>query len=104
MNASLFLSIVFWGSVVVVFYTFAGYAIVIGFLARLKRKPNRAPGLSAQTASVVLIAYNEAQRIRARIENLFATDHPAEKLELIVYSDGSTDETAAILQSFPDKR
>ena len=104
MNASLFSSIVFWGSVAVVFYTFAGYPVLIGLLARLKRYPNRLPPQTAPTVSVVLVAYNEAQRIRSRIENLFATDHPAEKLELIVYSDGSSDETAEILQSFPDKR
>ena len=104
MNGSLFLAIIFWGSLAVVFYTFAGYAILIGLLARLKRHRERSPSPKAATVSVVLVAYNEAQRIGARIENLFDTDHPAEKLELIVYSDGSTDETAPILQSFPDKR
>jgi cellulose synthase/poly-beta-1,6-N-acetylglucosamine synthase-like glycosyltransferase len=104
MNAPVFLSIVFWGSVAVVFYTFAGYAVLIGLLARLKRKTLRSGTQNAPTVSVVLVAFNEAERIRARIENLFDTIHPAEKLELIVYSDGSTDRTADILQSFPDKR
>jgi cellulose synthase/poly-beta-1,6-N-acetylglucosamine synthase-like glycosyltransferase len=104
MNAPLFLSIVFWGSFAVVFYTFAGYAMLIGVLARLKRKTERSATQSTQTVSVVLVAFNEAERIRARIENLFDTIHPAEKLELIVYSDGSTDKTADILQTFADKR
>lgn len=104
MNAPLFLSIVFWGSLLVVFYTFLGYALLINVLARLKRNPERSWNRNTPTVSVVLVAYNEAQRIRARIENLFDTDHVAEKLELIVYSDGSTDETANILQTFPDKR
>lgn len=104
MNSQLFLSTVFWGSFAVVFYTFLGYPIFIGLLARLKSR--KAPALKtfAPTVSVVLVAANEAERIRARIENIFATDHPAEKLELIVYSDGSTDETPSIIQSFPDKR
>lgn len=104
MNSPLFLSVVFWGSFAVVCYTFVGYPIVIGLLARLKRGHAHRRAASAPTVSVVLIAHNEAQRIRARIENIFATDHPAEKLELIVYSDASTDDTPNLIQSFPDKR
>lgn len=104
MNSPLFLSIVFWGSFAVVFYTFLGYPIFIGVLSRLKRRHVHPPQAFAPTVSVVLVAYNEAQRIRARIENIFATGHPAEKLELIVYSDGSNDETPNLIQSFPDKR
>lgn len=104
MNASLSLLIIFWASFAIVFYTFLGYPILIGFLARLKSRKTSTHSASSPTVSVVLVAYNEAQRLRARIENIFATNHPAEKLELIVYSDGSTDETAQIVQSFPDKR
>lgn len=104
MNASLFLTIVFWGSLAIVFYTFVGYALLIGALARLKRQHAHAPSPNLPTVSVVLVAYNEAQRIEARIENLFDTDHPTDKLELIVYSDGSTDDTNRILQSCGDKR
>jgi cellulose synthase/poly-beta-1,6-N-acetylglucosamine synthase-like glycosyltransferase len=104
MNAPLFLSIVFWGSFAMVFYTFLGYPIFIGLLARSKRRNQLAPSTFTPTVSVVLVAYNEAKLIRARIENIFATNHPAEKLELIVYSDGSTDDTPNLIQTFPDKR
>ncbi len=104
MNSPLFLSGVFWGSFAVVFYTFLGYPIFIGLLARLKRNDSHSSRTPAQTVSVVLVAYNESQRIRSRIENIFATDHPADKIELIVYSDGSTDDTSNLIQSFLDKR
>jgi cellulose synthase/poly-beta-1,6-N-acetylglucosamine synthase-like glycosyltransferase len=104
MNASVSLPILFWTSLTIVFYTFLGYPILIGLLARLKRTHNPSAPTNSPTVSVVLVAHNEAQRIRARIENLFNTNHPADKLELIVYSDGSTDDTPQIIQSFPDKR
>ncbi|MDB6056613.1 MAG: Family 2 glycosyl transferase [Verrucomicrobiales bacterium] len=104
MNSPLFLSTVFWGSFAVVFYTFLGYPIFIGLLARRKNRNAPAPKTFTPTVSVVLVAHNEAQRICTRIKNIFATDHPAEKLELIVYSDGSNDDTPALIQSVCDKR
>ncbi|MGZ4963665.1 MAG: glycosyltransferase family 2 protein [Limisphaerales bacterium] len=104
MNSPLFLSVVFWGSFAMVFYTFLGYPIFIGLLARLKSNNSQSTRTSAPTVSVVLVAHNESQRIHTRIENIFATDHPGDKIELIVYSDGSTDDTPKLIQSLPDKR
>jgi cellulose synthase/poly-beta-1,6-N-acetylglucosamine synthase-like glycosyltransferase len=109
MNQYLFLSIVFWGSLCVVFYTFAGYPLLIGVMAKFTRTLDESKRHSLETTpaplvSIVLIAFNEGARLKPRIENLFATDYPAGHIELIVYSDGSTDDTDSILQSFPDKR
>src|SRR5688572_3708365 len=54
--------------------------------------------------SIVVCAYNEAARIAARIENLLELDYPADRLEILVGSDGSTDETVAIAQSYAGVR
>jgi len=43
--------------------------------------------------SIVVVAHNEASSIEARLENLLALDYPAHRLEIIVGSDGSTDDT-----------
>ena len=45
--------------------------------------------------TAIVAAYNEQQVIAARIANLRALDYPAERLQVIVASDGSTDSTAA---------
>jgi cellulose synthase/poly-beta-1,6-N-acetylglucosamine synthase-like glycosyltransferase len=45
--------------------------------------------------TIVVVAYNEAARIDARIENLLALDYPRSKLQIVVASDGSTDATFA---------
>ena len=38
--------------------------------------------------------------LRARLDNLLAVDYPADRLQIIVVSDGSTDGTADILQQY----
>ncbi|HYR19221.1 MAG TPA: glycosyltransferase family 2 protein, partial [Myxococcales bacterium] len=52
------------------------------------------------SVSVLIAAYNEQGCIGRRIENLLAQDYPADKLEILVGSDGSTDETDAIVQHY----
>jgi len=43
--------------------------------------------------SIIITAYNEETRIKNKIENTLATDYPAEKREILIASDGSTDKT-----------
>jgi cellulose synthase/poly-beta-1,6-N-acetylglucosamine synthase-like glycosyltransferase len=43
--------------------------------------------------SVVIAAHDEAAVIRARVDNVLDSDYPAERLEVIVASDGSEDRT-----------
>jgi cellulose synthase/poly-beta-1,6-N-acetylglucosamine synthase-like glycosyltransferase len=59
---------------------------------------------SLPTISVVLAAHNEAGVLPEKLKNVFATDYPANLLEVVVVSDGSTDGTEEILQNVPDKR
>src|SRR5437899_7966341 len=56
---------------------------------------DRLPGVS-----IVLAARNEAHRLAARIENLLALDYPADRRQIIVGSEGSTDRTLEALAVF----
>ena len=47
--------------------------------------------------------HNESARIRAKLQNTLEIDYPAELLEIIVASDGSTDDTEAIVAGFADR-
>lgn len=89
------LAFTFWISAFLIAFTFLGYAFVIAILTR-KSAPS-VETFSSLEACVVVVAYNEASRIVARVENLLACDYPKEKLRIIVVSDGSTDDTAAKL-------
>jgi biofilm PGA synthesis N-glycosyltransferase PgaC len=48
---------------------------------------------SSPSVSVIVPAYNEADYVTRTIESILASDYPAEKRQLIVVDDGSTDET-----------
>lgn len=49
--------------------------------------------------SIVMPAYNEGEYITESIRCLFGLDYPADKLEIIVVDDGSTDDTGSIAKS-----
>jgi glycosyltransferase involved in cell wall biosynthesis len=86
----------FWGSLGALAWTHAGYPLAMGVLARMRPRPVRK---AEQTPSVTLVisAHNEEAVIRRRLENALALDYPAESLEIVVASDGSTDLTDAIV-------
>jgi cellulose synthase/poly-beta-1,6-N-acetylglucosamine synthase-like glycosyltransferase len=50
--------------------------------------------------SIVIAARNEGARICERIDNLLQLDYPASRRQIIVVSDGSTDDTLARLTRF----
>jgi cellulose synthase/poly-beta-1,6-N-acetylglucosamine synthase-like glycosyltransferase len=92
------IKIVFWLSLLVVFYTYAGYPLLLWLLSCFKRL--EAPGSEATpSVSVVMSAFNEEGAIQGRIENLISQDYPADKIEIIVVSDGSTDKTCDMVRS-----
>ncbi len=48
--------------------------------------------------SVIVAVRNAAPMVEAKLRNCLALDYPAEKLEIVFSSDGSTDETLDVLQ------
>jgi len=50
--------------------------------------------------TLLIPAYNEQKVIRQKIENTFDLDYPADRLKIVVVSDGSTDQTNAMLASY----
>lgn len=53
--------------------------------------------------SFIITAYNEEKQIAKKIENTLLAKYPSDKIEFIVASDGSTDMTNEIVQSYTDK-
>jgi poly-beta-1,6-N-acetyl-D-glucosamine synthase len=56
--------------------------------------------LRFRSISIILAARNEAARLPARIDNLLALDYPADRRQIIVVSDGSTDDTMRVLEPY----
>lgn len=105
----------FWGSVVLIAYTYILYPLILipvsGFVQALRdtryilQKNERRLVLDwDQTVAVVIAAHNEEKYIHDRIQNLLDQDYPSEKVMIYIGSDGSSDRTAEIAQSFNHSR
>jgi len=55
------------------------------------------------TLSLIITAHNEESRIKEKLENSLSIIYPAGKLEIIVASDCSTDETDVMVESYREK-
>lgn len=93
----------FWVSVVVVLYVYAGYPLMLAAWARLRgqqprRRAARAPR-DWPSISIIVAARNEAARLPARVANLLTIPYPGPR-ELVVVSDGSTDDPRSALAPF----
>src|SRR5689334_10973580 len=97
------LQIVLYASLATVAYAYIGYPLLIWLASRLfGREPRRTEVADHDLPSVTLLiaAYNEETEIAKRIENALEADYPAEKYEIVVASDGSSDRTNEIARSY----
>jgi cellulose synthase/poly-beta-1,6-N-acetylglucosamine synthase-like glycosyltransferase len=102
------LEILFLISLIVVLYTYVGYAAIIWILVIIKRlfvaKPQ---GLNLDTANLpevclFVTAYNEIEVARQKVENSFKLNYPKDKIQYLWMTDGSTDGTPEFLRQFPE--
>jgi glycosyltransferase involved in cell wall biosynthesis len=93
---------VFLCSVAFCAYTLFGYPLLLGLLARRRARPVRKAPWRA-TVSIVLPVYNGERWMAAKLESIRALEYPAELVEILVVSDGSTDGTETIVQRFASR-
>lgn len=92
----------FWISVFVVTYTYAGHPALLYLLSRVRPR-HWARGDASLAVAVFVSAFNEEENIGAKIENLLQQDYRG-LLTIIVANDGSSDGTASVARSFADQR
>lgn len=90
--------LLFWLSLVGAVYSYFLYPLVLLLLPG--RKPVKTGGGIRPTVSIIVTAHNEAKRIEEKLRNTLALDYPREKLDIIVASDSSTDDTDNIARQF----
>jgi cellulose synthase/poly-beta-1,6-N-acetylglucosamine synthase-like glycosyltransferase len=91
--------LVFWASLCALSYVFVGYALILMLFGRLIREHPVLKGSIQPNVSLIISAYNEEKIIGEKIENSLSLDYPRDKLEIIVVSDCSTDQTDSIVKS-----
>lgn len=94
---------VLWASLALLAYAYAGYPMLVRLWARVRPRPiARVP--NTPSVAVIVVAYNEAARLPAKLETLLAQEYPRENLRIVLASDGSGDETVAIARGYADRR
>jgi cellulose synthase/poly-beta-1,6-N-acetylglucosamine synthase-like glycosyltransferase len=92
--------ILFWVSLLALAWTHVLYPAFARALAAVRARPIRKADVLPSVA-VIVAAYNEEASIAQRIENLLELDYPADKLQIVVSSDASTDRTEEIALQYP---
>jgi cellulose synthase/poly-beta-1,6-N-acetylglucosamine synthase-like glycosyltransferase len=84
-------------------YTYVGYPAVVAALSRLRPLDVERDDAFTPQVSVLIPVYNARSYVRAKLESLLAQTYPKDRLEIIVYSDGSTDGSDDEVATFADR-
>jgi cellulose synthase/poly-beta-1,6-N-acetylglucosamine synthase-like glycosyltransferase len=95
------LEIVFWAAIGLIVYAHLGYPLLLWALAKLFGEGATAPEPGGELPHVTLVipAYDEEEVIERKIANARELDYPADRLEIVVASDGSADRTAELARA-----
>lgn len=83
-------------------YAYAGYPVLLKLLRR-RRHPVSPAMTELPRISIVLPVYNEAAVIAATLEQILAADYPADRRQILVVSDASSDGTDGIVARFASR-
>ncbi|WP_447979438.1 glycosyltransferase family 2 protein [Candidatus Nitrospira bockiana] len=94
----------FYGCLAVLVYTYVGYPLLLQVWGSIRKKSARFDARVTPRVTIVIAAWNEAGRIASRLNNCLQQEYPAELLDIVVVSDGSTDATSSIVHQSDAKR
>lgn len=94
-----FAQIVFGISTAALIYVYVGYPLLV-YLLSVARPRKIKKSAFEPIVTVLITAYNEERDLRAKLENTLLIDYPKNKLEILVASDCSTDQTDHIVKEY----
>lgn len=94
--------IIFWICFILIIHSYLIYPAILFILARNKKDNDVLYSTEENLpfVSIILSVYNEGQIIRDKLRSVFNTTYPDDKFEMLIGSDGSTDQTNTILRLF----
>ena len=97
------LRILVWLPIVVGVYAYVIYPFLLRIVARGRRVAAVTADAELPSITITVPCYNEERSIRDTLEALLALDYPAEKRQILVISDASTDRTDDIVREFASR-
>ena len=99
------LSIIFWVLLILLFYTYIGYALVLYLLLKIKKlifrgNSQQPDPLYEPDVCLFVTAFNEKEYVKQKVENSFSLDYPKEKIQYLWITDGSDDGTPDLLKKY----
>ena len=98
------LAVIFFISVFTLFYVYAGYPLLAKIFGDTAKRAINKSGKYEPTVTVLIAAYNEAPHIADTVRNKLEQDYPSDKLNVIVISDESEDDTDELVHAIDDDR
>ncbi len=95
--------LIFWLSLALLAYIYAGYPLLVWLLGRVRPLDLRREPFTGRI-SVVIAGYNEGGRLARKLESLLASDCASQIEEVLIGSDGSDDNTAEVIAAYGDPR
>ena len=104
------MKIIFWLCLALVVYTYVGYGAVLYIILKVKniffrRETTPILPLDPQLlpdVTLMICAYNEADVIEEKMQNIRALNYPQDKLCVMWVTDGSNDNSNEMLQAYPE--
>lgn len=96
------MAILFYTCFALIAYAYVGYPLLVAARALIWRRPYRREPITPRV-SLVIACHNEEAGIDARLQNILSLDYPRDRLEVIIASDGSTDDTEHIVRPYADR-
>ncbi len=101
------MELLFVFSVAALYYIYDGYLRLLQVLSlsfKYSEKPKRIVDRELPSVTVLLTVFNEAGAIVERLQNILGSDYPPHLLDVLVASDGSTDETEDLVRQLDEKQ
>lgn len=86
----------------IVVYMYFGYPALLTVLSAFKKERREKKDI-APMVTLIISAYNEEKIIEKKIENSLELNYPKDRLEIMVISDGSVDNTDGIVRGYSSK-
>lgn len=98
------LKFIFWFSILAILHSYIFYPFILNIIAKFKSKSIVDKPLNAfANVFVMMSLHNEEAVIKAKLESIYTSNYPKEKIHLYIGSDDSTDKTNQLVEAFKKK-